>query len=316
MSSWLRQASIYISHVSDPWINLAFEDWLFQTQKQSKYQLMLYRNSPSVIIGRNQNPWRECNVLALNRDKVPIVRRKSGGGTVYHDMGNTNYSITMPRDEFDRKRNANLVSQALHRMDIPSEVNLRHDIVIGGKKVSGSAFKLVNQRAYHHGTMLISTDMSRLGLYLKGPEQGQIVGRGVESVKSQVTTLLDHSYTADHKSFCDAVAHEFMQEYSDAQVPHTILTLDDFYSSKPVQEIHEQLKSWAWTFGETSQFVHTVPLKESGKEISITVLEGLVVRIQLMVDGVALASQDDSFSKEWIGRKYDAVLPILMGSGM
>ncbi|KAJ1334808.1 hypothetical protein BSLG_007963 [Batrachochytrium salamandrivorans] len=287
MSSWLRQASIYISHVSDPWINLAFEDWLFQTQKQSKYQLMLYRNSPSVIIGRNQNPWRECNVLALNRDKVPIVRRKSGGGTVYHDMGNTNYSITMPRDEFDRKRNANLVSQALHRMDIPSEVNLRHDIVIGGKKVSGSAFKL-----------------------------GQIVGRGVESVKSQVTTLLDHSYTADHKSFCDAVAHEFMQEYSDAQVPHTILTLDDFYSSKPVQEIHEQLKSWAWTFGETSQFVHTVPLKESGKEISITVLEGLVVRIQLMVDGVALASQDDSFSKEWIGRKYDAVLPILMGSGM
>ncbi|KAJ8322986.1 hypothetical protein BDV3_006742 [Batrachochytrium dendrobatidis] len=309
MTTWARQSAVFVSKVTDPWINLAFEDWLFNTQKQFKYQLMLYRNVSSVIVGRNQNPWRECSVLALDRDNIPIIRRKSGGGTVFHDMGNTNYSIMMPRDEFDRKRNAHLVSRALHQMDVPSQVNARHDIVIGDRKVSGSAFKLVNHRAYHHGTMLISTDISKLGAYLKGPEQGQIVGRGVESVKSQVTSLLNHSYTADHDGFCKCVAQEFEMEYSENPIPATFLTMDDFHASKEVQDIYHTLKSWEWTFGETSQFVHTIPSGQAEKNIAITVLEGIITDVQL----IHRASSDphaDSRTAQWIGKRYDANMPL------
>ncbi|KAI8849079.1 hypothetical protein BC829DRAFT_472928 [Chytridium lagenaria] len=122
----------------------------------------MYRNDPCVVIGRNQNPWRECNVPLLRKTNIPLIRRRSGGGTVYHDLGNTNYSIHMPRHLFNRDLHAHLVSQALIDLDIPATVNSRHDITVHNKKVSGSAYKVVNARAYHHGTMLIDTEIGEL----------------------------------------------------------------------------------------------------------------------------------------------------------
>ncbi|KAG0341060.1 hypothetical protein BG004_006163 [Podila humilis] len=126
----------YISKLDDPCTNLAFEEWLFRNSSPETYILFLYRNSKSVIIGRNQNPWKECNLKQLDKDGVPFVRRKSGGGTVYHDIGNTNYSIMMPRAVFDRRTNVELICRALHELDIPALVNERHDIVLDGKKIS------------------------------------------------------------------------------------------------------------------------------------------------------------------------------------
>jgi lipoate-protein ligase A len=101
------------------------------------------------------------------QDGIPLVRRKSGGGTVYHDLGNANYSIIMPRPIFQRSTSVSLVCRALQQLDIPAEVNERYDIVINGAKVSGSAYKLINEKAYHHGTMLIDSNLDALGKYLK-----------------------------------------------------------------------------------------------------------------------------------------------------
>lgn len=158
---------IFISKVLDPWINLAFEEYLFR-QKDLMNVLFLYRNSCCVVIGRNQNPWIEADIKLLNELKIPLIRRKSGGGTVFHDLGNTNYCVMMPRDAFKRSTSATMVAHALHNLDIPAKVNNRFDIVLGDRKISGSAYKIANNKSYHHGTMLIDTDLGKLGNILKG----------------------------------------------------------------------------------------------------------------------------------------------------
>jgi lipoate-protein ligase A len=148
-----------------------------------------------------QNPWREANLPLLRQHNIPLIRRKSGGGTVFHDIGNTNYTVFMPRSEFSRTKHLHMIVKALEMLDIPADVNARHDIIVrvpkrpsasdtvtsdsseagndtGERKseefeeykISGSAYKVVSDRAYHHGTMLIDSDLKGLGMFLKAPK--------------------------------------------------------------------------------------------------------------------------------------------------
>ncbi|KAF9318417.1 Biotin/lipoate A/B protein ligase [Podila horticola] len=312
----------YISKLNDPWTNLAFEEWLFRNSDPESYILLLYRNTKSVIIGRNQNPWKECNLKLLDKDGVPFVRRKSGGGTVYHDMGNTNYSIMMPRAVFDRRTNVELICRALHELDIPALVNERHDIVLDGKKISiscltyqeqsgtstkvschltlysfhfgpvpyisGSAFKLIQHRAYHHGTMLIDTDLSTLGQYLRNNKDG-LVTKGVASVRSPVARLRESSFTVDHQSFCDAIRTEFLKRYAYDQWRQNeegeAITVDDalIETLPAVQAVRDDMKTWEWMFGQTPEFTHTLEHEFSWGSVvaKINSKEGKIVRADI-----------------------------------
>ncbi|KAI9105690.1 hypothetical protein DFS34DRAFT_575123, partial [Phlyctochytrium arcticum] len=237
----------YLSTVDDPWINLAFEDWLFKKKTTAKYILYLWRNRQCVVIGRNQNPWRECNLALMADDQVPLVRRRSGGGA---DLGNSNYTVVMPREEFERKTSAQLVCRALHQLDIPASVNERYDLVIADRKISGSAYKLVNNRAYHHGTMLIDSDLAALGRYLKPLP----VCSGVASVRSKVTRLREHSFTVDHTSVCEAIAAEFYRKHG---VPWTDVSgYTDLDRDPYISASYEELKTWDWTYAQTPEFAH------------------------------------------------------------
>ncbi|TPX51038.1 hypothetical protein SeLEV6574_g00527 [Synchytrium endobioticum] len=270
-----HRVACYLSRLTDPYINLALEDW----------------NGPSVVIGRNQNPWRECNLRLTKDSHIPLVRRKSGGGTVYHDLGNTNYSIMTPRSDFDRSRGVQLITRALHNLDIPASENARHDILVNNRKVSGSAFKIANDQAYHHGTMLIDSDLVLLKRYLANDSfsgskstQRQIQGRGVESVASPVTSLAEHSATVSHLGFVEAVVDEFVKTYARPGVGWfgldyeqdrgsrsgnqsssiQLQVLDDAFveEKENVMETAESFKTWDWTFGQTPRFTHTLaPLR-------------------------------------------------------
>ncbi|KAJ5224115.1 hypothetical protein N7468_008657 [Penicillium chermesinum] len=182
---------IYQSVSTDPYVNLSIEHFLLENAPADSSILFLYINKPCVVIGRNQNPWLETDLRALYNDRRPTtsdsdaalyVRRRSGGGAVFHDEGNLNYSVISPRTSFTRNKHAEMVVNALHRVGaLGTSVNERHDIVLASKeqdrgstprKVSGSAFKLTRDRALHHGTCLLdSPNIHDLGRFLRSPRE-------------------------------------------------------------------------------------------------------------------------------------------------
>ncbi|KAG6335499.1 hypothetical protein ID866_3588 [Astraeus odoratus] len=210
---------VYVSKSVNPYFNLTLEDWLFRHSPADTPLLLLYRNSPCVVIGRNQNPWKEVNLQAAKQKGIPWIRRRSGGGTVFHDFGNTNYSIHVPRAAFDRTKTAEVVVRAVRALEVDAYANERNDICVGSKKmssfhphVSGSAYKIVSNRAYHHGTMLISTRLDTLGdlLHVDKPTMST---KGVGSVRSPVCNLVESNPRVTHEALVDSVIKSFREEY-------------------------------------------------------------------------------------------------------
>ncbi|KAI0355388.1 Lipoyltransferase and lipoate-protein ligase [Trametes cingulata] len=248
--------SIYISESTDPYFNLTFEDWLFRHKSPEQPLLLLYRDSPCVVIGRNQNPWKEVNLRASRRTGIPFLRRHSGGGTVYHDLGNTNFSIHLPRASFDRHATAQVVLRAVRSMGVDANVNDRNDICVGKEKIC-SAYKIVKDRAYHHGTMLISTQLNTLGELLRS-NKDTMETRGVASVRSPVCNLQQYHVDVSHEKFVQAVVDAFRQEY---RVDEEIHTVRDTDGTQEIEYIHNGmnvLKTWDWAFGQTPEFTYKI----------------------------------------------------------
>lgn len=217
--------NVFVSNSHSPYFNLSFEDYLFKkyqsytssdnSQIYSKY-LLLYTNSPCVVIGRNQNPYRETVVSALRAHSIPLIRRKSGGGAVFHDLGNVNYCVMMPNSHFDRDEHALAICEALQNQAQLS-INERHDIInADGKKVSGSAYKLQRGKAYHHGTMLLNSELHVLSELLHSKSAFSnlqtVDGPGVQSVKSPVANV---GVTNDE--FISSAIKLFREKYTDGK---------------------------------------------------------------------------------------------------
>lgn len=192
------------------------------------------------MIGRNQVPWVECDVAECERLGVPVLRRYSGGGTVFHDLGNSLYSIMTPRDEFSRSRFGPLICAAFARRGLALQVNERHDLLLGGLKVSGSAFRITRDRAYHHGTMLRRSDLGLLQRVLRSPHTG-CLGVTVSSVPSAVGNL-----GVPHGVFVEA-----MLELLPGSSVHEV---DEASAGAEVAADMRQLASWDWTFGKGPRF--------------------------------------------------------------
>lgn len=225
--------------------------------------MLLYRNRPSVVIGRNQNPWLEADLGYLSQKGIELVRRYSGGGAVYHDLGNTNYSYMMTRDKFDRDTTAQTIVDGLGSAGLEVKLNERHDITVkvaeDYKKCSGSAYKISKDRAYAHGTMLLSSDLGNLGPALRPPPSG-IVGNGVDSVRSKVANL-----NLTHENFCEIVARAFhskCQQVSEAEI----------MSISEVIESREQLIGRQWKYNQTPVFTQTITT--SSDTIVATIRQG------------------------------------------
>ncbi|KAI5711726.1 hypothetical protein M8J75_002710 [Diaphorina citri] len=162
------QKSVFISQSSNIFTNLALEDWLYKNFDFTNHHVMLlWRNNPCVVIGRHQNPWQETNLGVLYDEGIEIARRNSGGGTVYHDSGNLNVTFFTPRERYNRRNNLEIISRTLEReWNIQTEINTREDIVYDGKykisQISGTAAKLGRPSSYHHCTLLVNVNKSRL----------------------------------------------------------------------------------------------------------------------------------------------------------
>ncbi|KAH0170658.1 hypothetical protein KCU67_g2535, partial [Aureobasidium melanogenum] len=297
----------YISRSSDPYINLSIEHYLLQKSHPDSSILFLYVNRPSVIIGRNQNPWLEVNLGLLNAAQtspnspsrieneppglgdVDLVRRRSGGGTVFHDGGNVNWTVISPAATFSRDKHAEMVTRALRSCGVArSRVNERHDIVldqgtsdfagtwgpdddthatpwqsatIRPLKVSGSAYKLTRARALHHGTALLnSPNLHVISSYLRSPAKPYIKGRSVDSVSSPVGNIL-----LNNDEFIQNVQREYKALYSGAA--KAVELGDECLRIEEVKKGHAELSSLEWTYMQTPQFTFSdLPLKPEQKE--------------------------------------------------
>ena len=142
---------VYIAPTGDGWMNLARDGYFLDTVKRGDVILYYYVNTNAVIIGRNQNAWKECNLSNMDRDGVQLVRRHTGGGAVYHDPGNLNFSFIMNERDYDLGRQLKVITDAVNALGVHAEVSGRNDILIDGRKFSGNAFGLAHGNRSHHG---------------------------------------------------------------------------------------------------------------------------------------------------------------------
>lgn len=182
---------VRITDNTDPYENLALEEAMTFAAKEDEVTLYLWQNAHTVVIGRNQNPWRECNVERIKQDRVYLARRISGGGAVYHDLGNLNFTFIARDDLYDIGRQTDVILLACRLLGINAEKTGRNDLTVDGKKFSGHAYFSSNGCNYHHGTIMLNVVPEDLPKYLKVSD-AKLKSKGVASVRSRVTNLKDY----------------------------------------------------------------------------------------------------------------------------
>lgn len=281
---------VLISSSTSPWFNLAVEDTIFNSMSAQQRVLFLWRNDDTVVVGRAQNPWKECNTRMMEQDGITLARRQSGGGAVFHDLGNTNFTFMAGKAEYDKSVSTNIVLNALKTLGIAGQATGRNDLVVAGKegerKFSGSAYREKKDRGFHHGTLLLGADLSRLANYLN-PDPKKLQAKGITSVRSRVINLNEINPEISHDNVCQAIKKAFFEYYGESVEPEYISpeTLPDL---PEFTEKFEKQSSWDWNFGNTPAFMHTFAERFSwgGVEVHLDIEKALIVRAKIFTDSL------------------------------
>ena len=244
----IRSIAIYESAGYDPYRNLAVEEHLLELAKD-RCILYLWQNENTVVIGRNQNPWKECKTALLQEEGGHLARRLSGGGAVFHDLGNLNFTFLLPREDYELPRQLEVICRAVRSLGIPAELSGRNDILADGRKFSGNAFYKNGSQAYHHGTLLVAADMARLSRYLN-PSQAKLQAKGVDSVRSRVINLKELSPSLTVGVLKNALVQAFSQVYG--MTPERLQT--EAMDLRRIGELTARNESWEWNFGRKLPF--------------------------------------------------------------
>ncbi len=245
----ITSALLHESSCFDPYRNLAVEQVLLESVKEGQCILYLWQNENTVVIGRNQNPWKECTTSLLAEEGGHLARRLSGGGAVFHDLGNLNFTFLMSQEDFDTGRQLKVIQTALKSFGIDTEVSGRNDLTANGQKFSGNAYYKNGIQAYHHGTLLVSADMGKLGRYLT-PNKAKLQSKGVDSVRSRVVNLKELNPRITIDSLKAALAEAFSQVYG---VPANTLNSFELDQNR-IAELTQRNRSWEWNFGHKMPF--------------------------------------------------------------
>ncbi len=231
----------------DPYANLALERHLINTAKTDTCTLLLWQNDNTVVIGCNQNPWKECQTSILDEDHVKLARRYSGGGAVYHDLGNLNFSFICPEDIYDQQRQFSVILRACKDCGIDAVLSGRNDMQVDGRKFSGNAFLHLNGISCHHGTLLIHSDYGKLSKYLT-PSKAKLEAKGVNSVRSRVTNLQEISPALTVEDMKHHLICAFQDEYSSSPAPIHLTPAD----TMQIELLSRQLGHRDWIYGKRS----------------------------------------------------------------
>ena len=248
----------------DPFFNQAFEDYVFRTFREDEV-LLLWRNRPVVVVGCYQNICREVHVRALLEQNIPVVRRMSGGGTVYHDLGNLNYTlITGQSGALDYDRCLAPVLRALNALGVPAQKSRTCDMIVDGKKISGSAQKIANGRVLHHGTLLFDADLTRLDEITTGRKNDAFCSKGTQSAICAVTNLRPYL-----REDCEIVtfARQLAQKILPPGAKTARLTQAQLADVRRLAA--ELYLSWDWTWGKTPAFTYEKTAEFAGRPIRV-----------------------------------------------
>ena len=248
----------------DPFFNQAFEDYVFRTYREGDV-LLLWRNRPAVVVGCYQNICREVHMRALLDRGIPVVRRMSGGGTVYHDLGNLNYTLISDQTgPLDYDRCLEPVIRALNALGVPAQKNRTCDIAVDGKKISGSAQKIAGGRVLHHGTLLFDSDLSLLDEITTGRKNDAFCSKGTESAICAVTNLRPYL-----KDDCEIVT--FAKRLAEQLLPpgSEQIRLTEPQLAEVRRLADETYHAWDWTWGKTPAFTYEKSAEFTGKPIFV-----------------------------------------------
>lgn len=249
---------------SDPYHNLAVEEYLTMHAAPGQCVLFLWQNHKTVVIGKNQNAWKECNAERLTADGGHLVRRLSGGGAVYHDLGNLNFTFCVNKDDYDIGRQTEVILEAVQSLGIDAVRTGRNDLTVDGRKFSGHAFLRKGMHCYHHGTVMLDVDGAALAKYLR-PDEKKLAGKGVDSVRARVANLREFLPDLTVDALANALTRSFSDVYG---LPVTDLYEEDL----PADEIAKGeafFRSWDWIYGRPIPFDHTMEERYAWGDIQI-----------------------------------------------
>lgn len=257
--------------------------------------LYLWQNRHTVVIGKNQNCWKECRVSQLEKDDGYLVRRLSGGGAVYHDMGNLNFTFLVRKGNYDVDRQMSVIIRAMQLMGLKAEKSGRNDALIDGRKFSGNAFYERNDFCYHHGTLLLDVNKQQMAKYLN-VSADKLKSKSVESVRSRVANLCEFYPGVTVELVSAKLREAFGEIYG--------LEVTDYdtgrFSKETIEEYENRFASWEWKYGRRIPFQYEFGRRfEWGDvQLQLEVNEGIIKNANVF---------SDSMDPEWAAELAEAL---------
>jgi len=270
-------------HHTDPYFNLAAEEYVLKNFTDNCF--MLWRNGPSVIVGRHQNTLSEINVDYVKQNHIKVVRRLSGGGAVFHDLGNLNFSfIEHAKNDrlIDFQKYTQLIIAVLRSLDVDARFEGRNDLVINSQKISGNAEHVFRGRVLHHGTLLFASELADLSGALNA-NPAKFTGKAIKSVRSRVTNISNHLKTPiDIEEFRDKILRYMMDNYPNCE--RYIYTDNDIDAISKLRD--EKYATWDWNFGQSPGYNMVNNLRTGGGnlELHLDVQNGVIRQIRIFGD--------------------------------
>lgn len=267
---------------TNPYFNLACEEYILKEFNEECF--MLWRNSPCIVVGKNQNTLLEINKDYVNKNNITVVRRLSGGGAVFHDLGNVNFTfISNQKESFNNfKRFTVPIIDALKQLDINAEFSGRNDLTIDGKKFSGNAQYCYKNRVLHHGTLLFSANVKDISQSLNVKEK-KFEGKAVKSVKSRITNISSHLKSPmEVEEFIEFLMNYVVNNYEESKL--YTLTEEDIKNISKLAD--EKYSTWEWIYGSSPKYSYKNEMKYAGGliEFNCNVEKGLIKEVKFFGD--------------------------------
>lgn len=279
---------IIVSRQTNPYQNIAYEKYLLDTF-QDGVILYLWQNAPSVIVGRNQNLFCECDLSYLEKHKILPVRRFSGGGAVYHDMGNVNFTFLLKEDSENFDKIHEVVKETVHSLGVICEFSGRNDMLCDGKKFSGHAYLLENGILMYHGTIMASVDFLQLERAIT-PSIQKLNSKGIASVRSRVMNLSENDKDITTKKIVEAFIMTFRDRIG--MVNDTIVYFDEKTSIKEVETMANKLASDKWLYGESPEYNVCIEKRVEKQNFlfRMNIQDGVVSKVMVETDSLLVDS--------------------------